>query len=470
MEERDPSALTTAKQMVLEYSSSFNDIQSTFHPAGIPGESAGKSSNVAWAAQEVMAKYRGDTDVLVTVMDSERPHNHAATALMYTGDSHLMQQYFDYVRIRHLETRQGQPTTNLTLYVPPIVFDRNAHTVPLLVRAADLMWSGAGLSCYGKSSRDTHLAIPTSVYTLSLPLVQLASGWDTGADAIGEDMHMMLKCYFATKGLLKIESIPSPVSVTNIDVSLRGIRGYLAHHKARYVQALRHMWGCLDSGYAVKQWLEMRTTQLSYATPETSPVRSSNTSRPRKLSQSEGPLKWQQPFQPARFTIRNTTLFLRMLEAHVLPIHLPLVLLASALYTALPSPTDEWLWLRSVLDLTGWFRAAGFVLMILYFTFVYEAYHATCIQVREAEMRKAGLHESVAFSRRRRWRPRTFLDYAVFPIAGTLYGAVPLLQAAIMHFWTTDLVYLVSSKPAKAPGPVARADLIESRAQEDQSV
>ena len=76
----------------------------------------------------------------------------------------------------------------MTLYMPPIIFDRNAHMVPMLVRSADLMWCGAGLSCYQKQPSRADIGIPTSVYTLPLPLVSLARGWDTGPDAIGEDM------------------------------------------------------------------------------------------------------------------------------------------------------------------------------------------------------------------------------------------------------------------------------------------
>lgn len=79
----------------------------------------------------------------------------------------------------------------------PIVLDRNAHLVPLLVRVADLMWCGAGLSCFQKNPGRSGIAIPIAVYTVTLPLVHLAQGWDTGPGAIGEDMHMMLKCYFA---------------------------------------------------------------------------------------------------------------------------------------------------------------------------------------------------------------------------------------------------------------------------------
>jgi hypothetical protein len=470
MEERDPDALSVAKQLTLEYTHRFLEIQPTFHPFGIPGESAGKSSNVSWAAQEVMAKYNGDLDVLVTVMDSECISTsiwlHERQFLTSTGDSHLQQQYFRSILARHRIHHTTSPTSNLTLYVPPIIFDRNAHTVPLLVRTADLMWSGAGLSCFSTSSpsktdSSTHLAIPTSVYTLSLPLVQLANGWDAGPSAIGEDMHMMLKCYFACSHLahtaLRIESIPSPVSQCNIATPLKGIRGFFASHNARYKQALRHMWGCLDSGYAMQQFLS-----------------SSAPSKPYDKDEVKAPASVSSLY-------RNISLTLRLLEAHMLPAHLPLILLATALYGALPKPTNEWLWLPHALAIFGYLRAAGFIMMMCYFIFVYEEYHRTCVSVRYEEMLRAGLEESVDFSwragvspadlldhnrrnskrgggvrdcTRRGWaRVRGWLDYVVFPVAGTLYGAVPLCQAAVSHFWGVELGYVVSAKPVRIDVP-----------------
>src|SRR4051794_36242588 len=134
----------------------------------------------------------------------------------------------------------------MTLYMPPIVFDRNANLVPLLVRVADLMWCGTGLSCFQQNPGRSGVAIPTVVYTVTLPLVHLVQGWDTEPGAIGEDMHMMLKCYFATHGKLAVESIASPASQCNISSTKTGIRSWIANHKARYIQGLRHMWGCLD--------------------------------------------------------------------------------------------------------------------------------------------------------------------------------------------------------------------------------
>lgn len=74
IEERDPQAVKVAEELVSNFSPSFLGIQYCVHPSDIPGESPGKSANVAWAARDVEKKYLGRPDfrdVLVTVMDSE---------------------------------------------------------------------------------------------------------------------------------------------------------------------------------------------------------------------------------------------------------------------------------------------------------------------------------------------------------------------------------------------------------------
>ena len=74
MEERDPGGLPLAQRLVTAFTGRFLDIQFTIHPSGLPHESAGKSSNVSWAAKEVERKYHERLDskeVLVTIIDSQ---------------------------------------------------------------------------------------------------------------------------------------------------------------------------------------------------------------------------------------------------------------------------------------------------------------------------------------------------------------------------------------------------------------
>jgi hypothetical protein len=165
------------------------------------------------------------------------------------ADTHLSSSYFSLVTKMHFRHYR---TAETTLYVAPIIFDRNAHIVPVLVRIADILWCGAGLSGLYKNSA---ICIPTSVYSISLLLADRVGGWDTGPEAIGEDLHMYLKCYFATAGKLTVQVVHSPASQCNVSSDVKGYRGWLENIQARYRQALRHMWGSLDTGYAIeKAW------------------------------------------------------------------------------------------------------------------------------------------------------------------------------------------------------------------------
>ena len=147
----------------------------------------------------------------------------------------------------HLKFPKTAPTT---LYAAPIVFDRNAHIVPALVRIADIQWCAGGISgLYTRSS----IRPPTSVYSLPLSLADKVGGWDSDCEAIGEDLHMYAKCFFALNGTLTTRTILAPVSQTNVSSGQKGIKGKIGDCGARYKQGLRHMWGSLDSGYALRK-------------------------------------------------------------------------------------------------------------------------------------------------------------------------------------------------------------------------
>lgn len=81
-------------------------------------------------------------------------------------------------------------------------------------------------------------------------------GWDTGPESIGEDMHMFLKCFFKSKGQAQTKIIYSPASQSNVTSDVKGLRGIPKNLGSRFKQALRHMWGSLDSGYAIQKGIE----------------------------------------------------------------------------------------------------------------------------------------------------------------------------------------------------------------------
>src|ERR1700694_631464 len=103
----------------------------------------------------------------------------AALTDITTADSHMSSNYFALISTMHLAYPE---TATTTLYSAPIIFDRNAHLVPAIVRVADVLWCAAGLSgLYNTSS----IRPPTSVYSIPLELADRVGGWDAGPEAIG---------------------------------------------------------------------------------------------------------------------------------------------------------------------------------------------------------------------------------------------------------------------------------------------
>ena len=228
-------------------------------------------------------------------------------------------------------------------------------------------------------------------------------------------------------------------SQSNISSDNSGMTGWLETVHARYRQALRHMWGALDTGYAFgKAWSLIMPSRLIASTGPVSPTH------------SDGKLSFVPPVSLSSLVILAHRLF----EAHFLLIHLLVLTISTTIYErATPAVLIPPLLLFAI-KLTGALRAVGYLSMLCVF-FFYERYHAFCVQAREEEMQRAGLYERMRenFSHQQGWQHS--LLYFIFPIPGTLFGSFPLLVAEISHLFTATLEYKVSKKPILAPS-VAR--------------
>ena len=71
MEQREDDANTKALGLIQEFANKFRYIDFSLHPAGIPGEAAGKGSNIGWAAKKLSARYNLEQrqSVIVTGID-----------------------------------------------------------------------------------------------------------------------------------------------------------------------------------------------------------------------------------------------------------------------------------------------------------------------------------------------------------------------------------------------------------------
>jgi hypothetical protein len=72
MEEGESEASEKAVGLIDRYRDLFYDITFTLHPSNRPGEIRGKSSNVAWAAKEMVRQAGGPRlEDIITVMDAD---------------------------------------------------------------------------------------------------------------------------------------------------------------------------------------------------------------------------------------------------------------------------------------------------------------------------------------------------------------------------------------------------------------
>lgn len=352
------------------------------------------------------------------------------------------------------------PDTALSsLYAAPIVFDRNAHNVPALVRTADVLWCAAGMSGLYNGSV---LAPPTSVYSLPLALADRVGGWDADSEAIGEDLHMFVKCFFATNGNLTCRAVMSPVSQSNITSGSdagAGIRGIARDIGARYNQALRHMWGALDSGYALRQGVKLWRDR-KHTTRNSRPLHkhtgdesdfyypNSHTSGgSAAISVESGVFSdvVQETVQGPHWE-RIFYMYHRLFEAHFLPVHMAVLVIASGIYACITEGNGDPNGLGWTFTIAAILRTVGFMAIGGYL-FLYESYHRLAVKARERDMRHAGLDSGMSFSHRS--LKRNILDYMLVPLVAPFYGTLPAMHAALSHFWTVDLVYKVSKKETR---------------------
>ncbi|KAG7137248.1 hypothetical protein HYQ45_005399 [Verticillium longisporum] len=392
MESREANCELKATSLIQEFLKKFRNITYTVHPSDIPHEAAGKGSNVAWAARRASQNYAfaDRKDVIFTGIDA---------------DSHLSANYTALITTMHMAHPEKADTT---LYAAPIIFDRNAHIVPAVVRVADILWGAGGLSGLYKGSS---VAPPTSVYSLPLKLVDRVGGWDCDSEAIGEDLHI-------------------PVSQSN---------------------ALRHMWGALDTGYAMRKFAELlrerKHTSRAYRPLHTSLNNDSDVYVPELQSDTD------QSHESGVFSdITQDTLSgpnwwcllvlsHRLFEAHFLPVQMTILVIASTLFQWVAEGNEDPHNLGWIFTVSNIIRTVG-IMEVALFLFLYERYHDVCVRTREREMIEAGLAQDMNFSYRS--VKRNFVDYFMVPLVAPLYGSIPCAQAQICHFWTVDLVYTMA--------------------------
>ncbi|KAJ3297004.1 hypothetical protein HK104_000972 [Borealophlyctis nickersoniae] len=310
MEETEQGCEEKAQTLMRMYAESFYEITYTVHPAGRPGEIRGKSSNVSWSASQMALRSGG----------YGARHEHEVLTVM-DADTCFAEDYFSAVTYHYAVASPEQ--RKIMMFAPATVFDRNSKNVPVFVRVTDMFWSIGVISNLYPSSA---VKIPCSAYSVSMDLAVSVNFWDAGPEAIGEDMHMYLKCFFATEGHVIVKSIFSPASQCNVEGTGVGLKGYINYLQARYTQAKRHLWGSLDTGYAI------RRTILGLFAPN------ADTTEPTVALRNTSVTKSGKEERKTNYRLRVLAeLMHRILESHILMGHLFTLIITSTLILPLRS-------------------------------------------------------------------------------------------------------------------------------------
>lgn len=229
MEAREPDAAGKAEALRAEFESCFADIFSTLHPAGRPGEVAGKSSNEAWAARiakQILVDERGYDirNLTITSCDADTVfHPRYFSCLTYKFATHA-QRYRRF-------------------WQSPILLSNNIWDVPAPLRVGSAL---SGVHILSNLVKANKMIFPQSTYSLSLKMAVDAGYWDV--DVIPEDWHMFLKCFFTFSGQVEVESIYLPTGNDGVRA-----KTYLRSLSMAYIQHKRHAWGVSDIPYAIRQ-------------------------------------------------------------------------------------------------------------------------------------------------------------------------------------------------------------------------
>lgn len=225
-ETKDPAAVATGALLQKEFGKTFGHFLVTQHTLA-PGEIAGKSSNMAWAAKQAdiyIKKHRiSDEWLTITSCDADAlPHPKYFSALAF-------QFLTDTNRFDHL-------------YQGSIMFYSNIWRIPLpnrFLNTLNSMWNLAFLSQESK-------LINFSTYSLAYRTAREVGFW--AVDVIPEDYHMFFSVFFTRGEKVSVRPIFLPILVDAAES-----HGFVNTFVNQYEQAKRWAWGVSDIPYVIRQ-------------------------------------------------------------------------------------------------------------------------------------------------------------------------------------------------------------------------
>jgi len=224
-EEKDEERLNTAKILEEEFKDSFGYFLTTNHVL-VPGEIAGKSSNMAHAAKEVdrFLQQKNIPTAYTTITSCD-------------ADALIHPKYFSSISEKILM----DPLYKTTFYQGAILFYSNIWRIPLPNRFLNILNSIWNLASLSQPSR----LINFSTYTLLFETAKDVGFWSP--DVIPEDYHMFFKVYFEKGKHVHTEPVFLPILVDAAES-----HGFFKTMINQYEQSKRWAWGVSDIPYVIR--------------------------------------------------------------------------------------------------------------------------------------------------------------------------------------------------------------------------
>jgi len=236
-EERFPSGKKGGEKVKKQFGNKFGEFLITEHPANIPGEVKGKSSNEAYAAREAKR-------ILVDEKKWPLPY---ITITSNDSDAISHRQYYAYLTFKFLD----DPNRYEKFWQPAVVFYNNIWRIPAVTRVVNTF---SNIWQTGLLVRKDRL-INFSNYSTSLLMIDKIGYWDT--DVIPEDYRIFFKAFFKLSGRVEVEPIFLPSSADAAEA-----KGFWKTLLNEYEQKKRWAWGVSDLPLFVEMY--MQQPQVSF--------------------------------------------------------------------------------------------------------------------------------------------------------------------------------------------------------------
>lgn len=224
-------ALLRAERAKKKFSAVFENFLITVHPAGIPGELAGKGSNISHATEQVRA----------TILDEQHiPYEHVLVSA-FDIDSVIYPDYFNVLSY-HFVTH---PNPYRTSFQPIPFYNNNIWDVPPLSRVPAL--SGTFWQMIQQER-------PEELVTFSSHSVSFKTLYEIGywqRNIVSDDSRIFWNAFVAYNGAYTVTPMAYPVSM---DANLAS--SFLETCKNVYKQHRRWMWGAENVPYLLFSFIK----------------------------------------------------------------------------------------------------------------------------------------------------------------------------------------------------------------------